>query len=402
MGLPQAANLGVTKVDTSARAGGDCGCAASDASGSDGGSVWEPRDDAGKVVPRQSLPPALTPVIRPRRLRTTPALRRLVAETRWQPRQLVLPVFVRDGIDSPVEIPSMPGQYQHTPESLAELGCRAADAGIGGMIVFGVPRDEDKDATGSAAWDAQGIQNRGIEALVAAVGDDLVVMADTCLDETTEHGHCGPLRPGRIQENSVYYSEPLSARPAEFVVDNDWSVSCYAATAVSQARAGARVVAPSGMMDGQVAAIRAALDDAGFPDVAIMAYSAKYASGLFGPFRDAVGCSLQGDRRAYQQDPANRREAWRETALDLEEGADIVMVKPASYYLDVLADVAEQSPVPVAAYQVSGEYAMIEAAAAQGWIDRVRVIDESLTSVVRAGADIVLTYYALQAATGLV
>lgn len=334
------------------------------------------------TVPNRTLPPELTPVVRPRRLRRNPQTRRLVAESRWTPEQLVLPVFVRDGIDAPLEIPSLPGVYQHTIPSLVELGNRAADAGVGGIIVFGVPQDADKDETGSNAWSPTGIQNRGIAALAEAVGDRLVVMADTCLDETTSHGHCGPLTESGD-------------------VDNDWAVSCYVATAVSQARAGAAIVAPSGMMDGQVGAIRAGLDEAGFADVSIMAYSAKYASGLFGPFRDAVGCSLHGDRRSYQQDPANRREAWRETLLDLQEGADIVMVKPASYYLDVLADVAAESPVPVAAYQVSGEYAMIEAAAANGWIDRERIIDEALTSIVRAGADIVLTYYAVEVAEGL-
>lgn len=371
-GLPHAANLGVGPTTPSATGGRHTGT-------SEAGTKAGAND---KVVPARKLPHGLTPFVRPRRLRTSVPMRRLVAETRWSPEQLILPVFVRDGISEPVEIPSMPGQYQHTPESLAQLGREAADAGIGGMIVFGVPTDADKDETGSAAWDPNGIQNRGIAALADAVGDQLVVMADTCLDETTSHGHCGPLRP-------------------DGVVDNDWAVSCYAATAVSQARAGAAAVGPSGMMDGQVAAIREALDEAGYSDVAIMAYSAKYASGLFGPFRDAVGCALKGDRRTYQQDPANRREGLRETQLDIEEGADMVMVKPASLYLDVLADVAAASPVPVAAYQVSGEYAMIEAAAANGWIDRSRVIDESLTSIVRAGADIVLTYYAIEAAQGL-
>ncbi|MDD7540888.1 MAG: porphobilinogen synthase [Mobiluncus porci] len=405
MGLPQAGNLGVTKsgpgdapltpppAPPTEAATETCGCGCGHSHGDVTGrgdftpveisvTGWEPLGENGKVEPARKLALEATPVIRPRRLRRSAAMRRLVAETRWSPEQLVLPVFVRDGISSPVEIPSMPGQFQHTPESLAELGKRCVDAGVGAMIVFGVPRDEDKDFTGSAAWDAAGIQNRGISALAEAVGDELVVMSDTCLDETTSHGHCGPLR----DDGSV---------------DNDWAVSCYAATAVSQARAGATVVAPSGMMDGQVRAIRMALDDSGFEDVAIMAYSAKYASGLFGPFRDAVGSSLVGDRRTYQQDPANRREGMRETLLDLDEGADIVMVKPASLYLDVLADVAAESPVPVAAYQVSGEYAMIEAAAANGWIDRARVIDESLTSIIRAGADLVLTYYALEAAEGL-
>ena len=339
-------------------------------------------ESKGVPEPEHSLPAGLEPVLRPRRLRVSAPMRNLVAETRVSPAQLIVPAFVRDGIDAPVEIASMPGVYQHTVDSLVEFGRRAADAGVGGIIVFGVPNEADKDFTGSNAWDPQGIQCRAVAALAQAVGDRLVVMADTCLDETTDHGHCGPLR-------------------ADGSVDNDWAVSCYAATAVAQARAGAAVVAPSGMMDGQVRVIRAALDAAGFTDVTIMAYSAKYASGLFGPFRDAVGCNLTGDRRSYQQDPRNRREGLRETQLDLEEGADMVMVKPASLYLDVLADVAQISPVPVAAYQVSGEYSMIEAAAAQGWIDRDRVVLESLQSIARAGADLILTYYALEAAERL-
>ncbi|MDO5049106.1 MAG: porphobilinogen synthase [Actinomycetaceae bacterium] len=317
-----------------------------------------------------------TPTDRPRRLRTTPAMRELVQETRVHPRQLVLPAFIRDGIDSPVEIPSMPGQFQHTEQSLRELARRCVDAGIGGIDLFGVPKEEDKDAEGSVAWAKDGILNRGLEVIRDEVGDALVIIADTCLDEFTSHGHCGV----------------VNDRGA---VDNDATLELYAKEAVSQARAGAHIVSPSGMMDGQVRVIREALDDEGFEDVAILAYSAKYASAFFGPFRDAVGSGLQGDRKTYQQDPANRREGMRETMLDLAEGADMVMVKPAGYYLDVLADVAAVSEVPVAAYQVSGEYAMIQAAAANGWLDRDRVVRESITGIVRAGADIVLTYFAL-------
>jgi len=320
------------------------------------------------------LPEGLRPVSRPRRLRTTPAMRRMVAETRVAPAQLMLPAFVKEGIDSPVEITSLPGQFQHSTESIKEL---ATQAGIGGIDLFGIP--EHKDEIGSQAWDLKGILNAGISAVREAVGDDLVICADTCLDEFTDHGHCGALTPdGRV--------------------DNDSTVPLYAAMAVSQARAGAHMVSPSGMMDGQIAVIRDALDREGFTDVSIMAYSAKYASAFFGPFRDAVNCSLKGDRKTYQQDPPNRREGLRETLLDLAEGADLVMVKPASHYLDVLSDVAEVSQVPVAAYQVSGEYAMLEAAAANGWIDRRRCIGESLTSIVRAGADLVLTYWAIEAA----
>ena len=323
------------------------------------------------------LPEGLRPVSRPRRLRTTPAMRRMVAETRVVPAQLILPAFVKGGVDSPVEITSLPGQFQHSTESIKELATQAAEAGIGGIDLFGIP--EHKDEIGSQAWDPKGILNAGISAVREAVGDDLVICADTCLDEFTEHGHCGALTPdGRV--------------------DNDSTVPLYAAMAVSQARAGAHMVSPSGMMDGQIAVIRDALDREGFTDVSIMAYSAKYASAFFGPFRDAVDCSLKGDRKAYQQDPSNRREGLRETLLDLAEGADLVMVKPASHYLDVLSDVAEVSQVPVAAYQVSGEYAMLEAAAANGWIDRRRCIGESLTSIVRAGADLVLTYWAIEAA----
>ena len=317
------------------------------------------------------------PTIRPRRLRTTPAMRALVRETHVDPAKLIWPVFVRDDIDEPREIAAMPGQYQHTIDSLRRAAADAADAGVGAIDLFGVPAH--RDAIGSQAWAEDGILNRGLAAVRAEVGDALVVCADTCLDEFTDHGHCGLL-------------------DAEGGVDNDATLPLYQAMAISQARAGAHMVSPSGMMDGQVAAIRAALDQAGYADVAILAYSAKYASAYFGPFREAVGSTLKGDRRTYQQDPANRREGLFEALLDAAEGADMLMVKPAGPYLDVLADVAAASDIPVAAYQVSGEYAMVEAAAANGWIDRTRVIDESLTGIFRAGADSVLTYWALEVA----
>ena len=317
------------------------------------------------------------PTIRPRRLRSTPAMRALVRETHVDPAKLIWPVFVRDDIDEPREIDAMPGQYQHTIDSLRRAAAEAAEAGVGAIDLFGVPAH--RDAIGSQAWAEDGILNRGLAAVRAEVGDALVVCADTCLDEFTDHGHCGLL-------------------DAEGGVDNDATLPLYQAMAISQARAGAHMVSPSGMMDGQVAAIRAALDQAGHADVAILAYSAKYASAYFGPFREAVGSTLKGDRRTYQQDPANRREGLFEALLDAAEGADILMVKPAGPYLDVLADVAAASDIPVAAYQVSGEYAMVEAAAANGWIDRTRVIDESLTGIFRAGADSVLTYWALEVA----
>ena len=317
------------------------------------------------------------PTIRPRRLRTTPAMRALVRETHVDPAKLIWPVFVRDDIDEPREIAAMPGQYQHTIDSLRRAAAEAAEAGVGAIDLFGVPAR--RDAIGSQAWAEDGILNRGLAAVRAEVGDVLVVCADTCLDEFTDHGHCGLL-------------------DAEGGVDNDATLPLYQAMAISQARAGAHMVSPSGMMDGQVAAIRAALDQAGHADVAILAYSAKYASAYFGPFREAVGSTLKGDRRTYQQDPANRREGLFEALLDAAEGADMLMVKPAGPYLDVLADVAAASDIPVAAYQVSGEYAMVEAAAANGWIDRTRVIDESLTGIFRAGADSVLTYWALEVA----
>ncbi|MDN5571951.1 MAG: porphobilinogen synthase [Propionibacteriaceae bacterium] len=315
--------------------------------------------------------------IRPRRLRTTPAMRGLVRETRVARAQLVLPVFVADGLTKPRPISSLPGVVQHTLDSLRAEAARAASAGLGGIMLFGVPQPQEKDAAGSVGERADGILNRGLAAVRAEVGDDLVVMADTCLDEFTDHGHCGLLTP-------------------DGGVDNDATLDVYARLAVSQAEAGAHVVAPSGMMDGQVLAIREGLDAAGHEDVSILAYAAKYASAFYGPFREAVGSSLAGDRRTYQQDPANRREGLREALLDLAEGADMVMVKPAASYLDVLADVAAASDVPVAAYQVSGEYAMICAAAERGWIDRDAALAEAITCIVRAGADLVLTYAALE------
>ncbi|MFV9457527.1 porphobilinogen synthase [Rhodococcus sp. NM-2] len=319
------------------------------------------------------------PTHRPRRLRRTPALRRLVAETSLEPRHLVLPMFVADGIDEPREISSMPGVFQHTPDSLRRAATEAVEAGLGGLMLFGVPRPDDKDAEGSGASDPDGILNRGLRWLAGEVGDATVIMADTCLDEFTDHGHCGVL-----DESGA--------------VDNDLTLQRYVDMAVAQAEAGAHLLGPSGMMDGQVAAIRKALDDAGYTDVGQLAYSAKYASAFYGPFREAVGSSLQGDRRTYQQDSANRRESLREVDLDIDEGADMVMVKPAMSYLDVLRETADRSPVPVAAYQISGEYSMITAAAQNGWIDRDAAILESLTSIRRAGADVVLTYWATEAA----
>ncbi|GAA2741996.1 porphobilinogen synthase [Terrabacter aerolatus] len=311
---------------------------------------------------------------RPRRLRQNPVLRSLVAETRLHPRDLVLPVFVAEGITEPRPIASMPGVDQHTLDSVVEVAHRCVAAGLGGIMLFGVP--QHKDATGTGALDPDGILNVALRAVREAVGDDLVVMADTCLDEFTDHGHCGV-----IDEHGR--------------VDNDATNLLYAEMAVAQARAGAHVVAPSGMMDGQVAVIREALDAEGFTDTVILAYSAKYASAFFGPFREAVQSSLQGDRRTYQQDAANIVESLREIDLDIAEGADMVMVKPAMSYLDVVAAAAERSSVPVAAYQVSGEYSMIHAAAANGWIDLRSAALESLTSIRRAGAQVVLTYFAL-------
>ncbi|AEX71355.1 porphobilinogen synthase [Corynebacterium diphtheriae] len=323
---------------------------------------------------------------RPRRLRSTPVMREFVAETTLRPADLILPMFIADGIDKPREIESMPGVYQHTMESLIEAVREAISVGIRCVDLFGVPLDSDKDATGSQAWDPEGILNRGVRALRQEFGDQVLIMADTCLDEFTDHGHCGILTTDRFGAT---------------IVDNDPTVELYQKMAVAQAEAGAHIVSPSGMMDGQILAIREALDAAGFHDVAIMAYSAKYASAFYGPFRDAVGSSLQGDRRAYQQDPANLRESILEVDLDIEEGADFVMVKPAMPYLDVLAEVASTSSVPVAAYQVSGEYAMLHAAAANGWLDLDRVMMESLISIKRAGADQILTYFAVEAARKL-
>ncbi|CAG7609186.1 porphobilinogen synthase [Leucobacter soli] len=324
----------------------------------------------------------MTPVIRPRRLRSTPAMRRLTAETRLHPAELILPMFVREGLAAPREISSMPGVQQHTIDSLVRAAAEAAEAGIGGVMLFGVPAA--RDARGSAADDPDGILNAATRALAREVGDALVVQTDLCLDEFTDHGHCG-----------VLAEAPDGGSPE---VDNDATLDRYCAMALAQAEAGSALLGLSGMMDGQVAAVRSALDGAGFERTAILAYAAKYASAFYGPFREAVDSQLVGDRRGYQQDPANRREGLREAALDLDEGADIVMVKPAMSYLDVLADVAAMSPVPVWAYQVSGEVAMIEAAAANGWIDRRRVIEETVTGIRRAGADAVLSYFAVELA----
>ncbi len=304
-------------------------------------------------------------------------MRRLVAETRLHPADLVLPMFVREDASEPVPISSMPGVSQHSMDSLVRAAEEAAEAGLGGVMLFGIPTV--RDATGSQATDPDGILNRATERLQREVGDALVVQTDLCLDEFTDHGHCGVLDDsGRV--------------------NNDATLERYADMAVAQANAGSQLLGLSGMMDGQVAVVRDALDDAGHEDTAILAYAAKYASAFYGPFREAVDSQLQGDRRTYQQDPANRREGLREATLDLTEGADIVMVKPAMSYLDVLSDVAELSDVPVWAYQISGEYAMIEAASAQGWIDRRASILESVLGIRRAGADTVLTYWATEIA----
>ena len=315
--------------------------------------------------------------VHPRTLRATPAMRRLVAQTRIHPAQLVLPMFVREGITSPVPIASMPGVVQHSLDSLRKAVAEAAEAGIGGVMLFGVP--EHKDAVGSGATDPDGILNVATRVAGAEAGDALVVQTDLCLDEFTDHGHCGVLD-GRGR------------------VDNAASLLRYREMALVQASSGSQLLGLSGMMDGQVAAVRAALDDAGFEDTALLGYAAKYASAFYGPFREAVQSSLRGDRRTYQLDPANRREGLREVTLDLAEGADVVMVKPAMSYLDVLADAAAVSTVPVWAYQVSGEYSMIEAAAAHGWIDRRRAVEESVLSIRRAGAEAVLTYWAVELA----
>jgi porphobilinogen synthase len=328
-------------------------------------------------VARPVPEPATGPVVRPRRLRRTPALRDLVAETSLAARHLVLPVFVREGATEPVPVSSMPGVVQHTRDSVRKAAAEAAELGLGGVMLFGVP--ERKDATGSGGTDPEGVLNVAIRDVVAEVGDAVPVMADLCLDEFTDHGHCGLLGPGGA-------------------VDNDATLEAYAAMALAQAEAGVAVVGPSGMMDGQVRVVREALDGARWTDVAVLAYSAKYASAFYGPFREAVASSLEGDRRTYQQDPRNRREGVREALLDVEEGADVVMVKPALAYLDVIREVRDAVRVPVAAYNISGEYAMVEAAAARGWIDREAAVLETLTSIRRAGADVVLTYWAAEAA----
>jgi len=315
------------------------------------------------------------PQRRLRRLRRTPALRRLVAETRLSVDDLVAPLFVREGISEPQPIASLPGVVQHTRESLRKEVTELAGLGVPGVILFGVPAA--KDDVGSGAWDPDGIVQVALADLRADVGDSIVLMADLCLDEYTTHGHCGVL-------------------DARGEVDNDATVQLYARAALAQADAGADIVAPSGMMDGQVAAIRAALDDAGHTSTAILAYAAKYASALYGPFRDAVDVQIAdgGDRRGYQQDPANGREALAELQADVLEGADIVMVKPALAYLDVIAAARAAVDVPVAAYHVSGEYSMVKAAAERGWIDGEAVALEHLTAVKRAGADVILTYFA--------
>lgn len=321
--------------------------------------------------------PVMPPVLRPRRLRRTPGLRRLVAETSLEARQLVLPVFVREGLSEPREISSMPGVVQHTRSSLLQAANQAAELGLGGIMLFGVP--QEKDAEGSGALNPAGILNLAITDVVGEVGDALTVMSDLCLDEFTDHGHCGLLTPDGL-------------------VDNDKTLQAYAQMALAQAAAGVDMVGPSGMMDGQVAVIRRALDEAEHQDVSILAYSAKYASAFYGPFREAVDSSLQGDRRTYQQDSANAVEGVREAHLDITEGADIVMVKPALAYLDVIRRVRDAVDVPVAGYNISGEYSMVEAAAARGWIEREPAIVETLTSIRRAGADVVLTYWAAEAA----
>ncbi|MEU8255961.1 porphobilinogen synthase [Micromonospora inaquosa] len=317
------------------------------------------------------------PEIRPRRLRRNPAVRRLVSETRVDPAELVVPMFVKEGLTEPRAISSLPGVLQHSRDSLRKAAVEAVQAGVGGIMLFGVP--EQRDPTGSGGIDPNGILNVAIRDVVAEVGDATVVMSDLCLDEFTSHGHCGLLTP-------------------DGEVDNDTTLAAYAEMAVAQAAAGVGMVGPSGMMDGQVGVVRRALDAAGYQDVSVLAYAVKYASAFYGPFREAVESALEGDRRTYQQDPANLRESLREVALDVAEGADLVMVKPALPYLDVVSAVRAAVDVPVAAYQVSGEYAMVEAAAANGWIDRERVMLETLTSIKRAGAQVILTYWAVEAA----
>ena len=314
---------------------------------------------------------------RPRRLRRTPAIRRLVAENRLHQSDLVLPMFVKEGLTEPRPISSMPGVMQHSRDSLRAAAVEAVDAGVGGLMLFGIP--EDRDAVGTGATESDGILNLALADLSAELGDATVLMADLCLDEFTDHGHCGVLA-------------------LDGSVDNDATLLRYREMGVAQASAGAHLVGTSGMMDGQVAAVREALDQNGFFDTGIFAYAAKYASAFYGPFREAVDSALIGDRRTYQQNPANRVESVREVALDIAEGADMVMVKPAMSYLDILAQTAATATVPVAAYQISGEYAMIEGAAERGWIDRDRAVAESLISIKRAGAQVILTYWAAEVA----
>jgi porphobilinogen synthase len=315
------------------------------------------------------------PETRMRRLRRSPVLREMLAETKLTANDLVAPLFVREGIDAPQPVASLPGVAQHTVESLVKEARRLSGAGVPGLIVFGVPAD--KDAEGSQAWAPDGIVQLALASLRDELGTQMVLMADLCLDEYTDHGHCGAL-------------------DARGEVDNDATLALYARVALAQAKAGADIVAPSGMMDGQVAAIRSALDDEGYERVGILAYSAKFASALYGPFRDAVDVTIAGggDRKGYQQDPRNLREALREVELDIAEGADMVMVKPALSYLDVIAAVRQSVRVPVAAYHVSGEYAMVKAAAERGWVDGSAVALEQLGAIKRAGADFVLTYFA--------
>ncbi len=319
------------------------------------------------------------PTERPRRLRRTPAIRRLVAETTLTPADFVAPLFVGEGLREPRPILSLPGHYQHNVDSLRSEVAALKAVGVTSVIVFGVPAV--KDELGSGAFDPDGIAQVALRALRDDFGDEVVLMADLCLDEYTSHGHCGVVR-------------------ADGTVDNDATLELYARTALAQADAGAQVVAPSGMMDGQVGAIRRALDGAGRDDVVVLAYAAKYASALYGPFREAVGVEIAdgGDRKSYQQDFANRREALREARADVEQGADMVMVKPAMSYLDVVSDLRRELSVPLCAYHVSGEYAMVKAAAAHGWIDGTAVAVEQLTAVRRAGADFVLTYFARELA----
>lgn len=321
------------------------------------------------------------PEHRPRRLRRTPALRALVRETDLAPRHLIAPLFVKEGIEEPHPIPSMPGQSQHTLESLRKEARELASRGVPALVLFGVPAR--KDPEGTEAWNPEGIAQLGLRALREELGDEHVLIADLCLDEYTDHGHCGVLAP-------------------DGSVDNDRTVDRYRLIAAAQAAAGADLVAPSGMMDGQVGAIRGALDDAGFQGTGVLAYAAKYASAFYGPFRDAAECAPRfGDRAGYQMDPGNGEEAIREVAADVEEGADLVMVKPALPYLDVIRQVKDAFGLPTAAYNVSGEYAMLKAAAANGWLDERRAVLEVLTSIRRAGADLVLTYHAKDAAEWL-